>query len=91
MFRFAVLRVTRGYYRCKVKATNPIIKKCAVRKALILHFLYFAVARMVKYYLLAQTRTVNVGIDFGSGDALMPKHGLYDAQVRTTFEQMGGK
>ena len=40
---------------------------------------------------LAQTHTVDVCIDFGGGDTLVPKHHLYDTQIGAAFEQMGGK
>ena len=40
---------------------------------------------------LTQARTVNVGIDFGSGNAFMSEHGLDGAKVGSTFQQVGGK
>jgi hypothetical protein len=75
----------------KLTLQIQLSKKRAAHKALILHFLCFAVTWMVEDYLLAQACAVYVGIDFGGGDALVPKHNLNDAQVGTTLEQMSGK
>ena len=46
---------------------------------------------MVPDNLLAKTSAVNMSIYFGGGDALVPEHCLYHAQIGTTLEQVGGK
>ena len=63
-----------------------LLKRCCV-----FSFPVFDVARMVLDDFLTQARTVNVGIDFGSGNAFMSEHGLDGAKVGSTFQQVGGK
>ena len=46
---------------------------------------------MVHNYLLAQTRAVYVGINFGGRYALVAQHCLNDTQVGAPLKQMGGK
>ena len=46
---------------------------------------------MVLHNLLAQSFSVDMCVDFGCGNAFMPKHGLYYTQIGTPFEQMGCK
>lgn len=49
------------------------------------------VSRMVLKYLLAQRVAVDVGVNLGRADALVPQHGLYCAQVGAAFEQRRGE
>ena len=49
------------------------------------------VAGVVGKDFVAQARAVDVDVDLGGGDALVPQHLLDGAQVGTTLEQMGGK
>ena len=49
------------------------------------------VAGMVEKDFLAQAGAVDVGVDFGGGDALVTKHRLDGTQVGTTLEEVGGE
>lgn len=51
----------------------------------------FFIAWVMSYNLLAQAGAVDVRVYFGGGYTFVPKHRLYDAQISTTLEQMGGK
>ena len=46
---------------------------------------------MMGHYFLAQTASVNVGVNLGSGYLFMPKHALYGTQVGSSLQQMCGK
>lgn len=46
---------------------------------------------MVTQDFIAKMRIVEVEIDFGCGDALMPEHLLYGTEICSAFEQMGGE
>ena len=49
------------------------------------------VAGVVEEDFFAQASAVDVDVDFGGGDALVPKHNLYDTQVGTTLNEMRSK
>lgn len=80
--------ITNKIFRCIAKNGAPVFfhaLSCRVW-SVVLH-----VAWVVLENLVAELRTVDVHIDFGCGDALVPQHLLNGAQIGSTLKQMGGK
>ena len=78
-------RVSKGFQKG--------FKRVRSRQEMFLRFvsIRFFVSRKMLKDLSAEEAAVQVRVDFRGGDSLVSQHGLNGAQVRTPFQQVGGK